>query len=149
MRDDPGLIVRLQCEPAPVGRVIHGPHVEVRPDGTERVLIHSREIDALIPEGGGTGELPEQLHRLAADVGPALRGAKLIEAQETRRPIPADGFPSVGAINGVAGYYEAVTHSGVTLGPIIGELLAREILDGTVDPRIAAFRPDRFGGPES
>lgn len=110
------------------------------------MLIHSREIDALIPEDGGAGELPEQLRRLAADVAPTLRGAKPIEAQVARRPIPADGFPSVGAIDGVAGYYEAVTHSGVTLGPIIGELLARDILDGAVDARIAPFRPNRLAG---
>lgn len=88
------------------------------------------------------------LHRPTPEVAPALRGAKLIEAQFARRPIPADGFPSIGAIDGVGGYYEAVTHSGVTLGPIIGELLAGEILDGTVDPRIAPFRPDRFASPE-
>jgi len=144
MRDDPGLIARLRCEPAPVRRVLHAPHVTLRPDGPGRVLIHSREIDDLITPGRDIGELTERLRRLAADVAPALHGAELIEARVARRPIPADGFPSVGAASGVAGYYEAVTHSGITLGPVIGELLAAEILDGTVDARIAPFRPDRF-----
>jgi glycine/D-amino acid oxidase-like deaminating enzyme len=37
-----------------------------------------------------------------------------------------------------------VTHSGVTLGPLIGRLLAREILTSEVDPLIAPFRADRF-----
>jgi glycine/D-amino acid oxidase-like deaminating enzyme len=50
----------------------------------------------------------------------------------------------VGGLSGIPGYYEAVTHSGVTLGPLVGRLLAREILAGDVDPLIAPFRPDRF-----
>jgi glycine/D-amino acid oxidase-like deaminating enzyme len=50
----------------------------------------------------------------------------------------------VGALSQIPGYYEAVTHSGVTLGPLVGRLLACEILAGEVDPLIAPFRPDRF-----
>ena len=61
------------------------------------------------------------------------------------RPIPGDGFPSVGGVGGLAGYYEAVTHSGITLGPVIGRLLAMEIVDRTIDPLVAGYRPDRFG----
>ena len=47
-------------------------------------------------------------------------------------------------MTGVPGYYEAVTHSGVTLGPLLGRLLAREILEGEVDPLLSSYRPDRF-----
>ena len=68
---------------------------------------------------------------------------ELAEARIAWRPIPADGFPSVGAASGVRGYYEAVTHSGITLGAIVGRVLAQEIIDGTVDDLIAAYRPDR------
>ena len=46
------------------------------------------------------------------------------------RPVPADGFPAVGGIAGVAGLSVAVMHSAATLGPLIGELLARELVDG-------------------
>jgi glycine/D-amino acid oxidase-like deaminating enzyme len=60
------------------------------------------------------------------------------------RPVPADGHSCVGALPEIPSYYEAVTHSGVTLGPLVGRLLAREILTGEVDPLIAPFRPDRF-----
>jgi hypothetical protein len=85
--------------------VIHGPHVEVRPDGTERVLIHSREIDALIPEGGGTGELPEQLHRLAADVAPASRSgpssANFSPAKSSTAPGTRASRPSAPIDSGV------------------------------------------------
>jgi glycine/D-amino acid oxidase-like deaminating enzyme len=67
-----------------------------------------------------------------------------VEARFGLRPVPADGHSCVGALPEIPGYYEAVTHSGVTLGPLVGRLLAREILTGEVDPLIAPFRPDRF-----
>ncbi|MFG2722441.1 hypothetical protein ACGFW5_29735 [Streptomyces sp. NPDC048416] len=38
----------------------------------------------------------------------------------------------------------AVTPSGITLGPIIGRLLAAEILSGKRDEILADFRPERF-----
>jgi glycine/D-amino acid oxidase-like deaminating enzyme len=60
------------------------------------------------------------------------------------RPIPEDGLPCVGAVPELPGYYETVTHSGVTLGPLLGRLLTREILEGEVAGLISPFRPARF-----
>lgn len=60
------------------------------------------------------------------------------------RPIPADGLPRVGAVASVPGYYDAVMHSGGTLGPLIGRILADEILTGETDDILSTFRPDRF-----
>lgn len=45
---------------------------------------------------------------------------------------------------GQPGYYEAVSHSGITLGPVIGQLLASEIANGKRDELLADFRPERF-----
>ncbi len=59
-------------------------------------------------------------------------------------PNPPDGFPAVGAVPGVAGLYVAVSHSGVTLAPAIGDMLAREILTGEVDALIEPYRFQRF-----
>ena len=75
---------------------------------------------------------------------PALESAKVEGARVGIRPMPEDGFPCVGAVSARPGYYEAVTHSGVTLGPLVGRLLAREILAGEVDALITPFRPERF-----
>jgi glycine/D-amino acid oxidase-like deaminating enzyme len=47
-------------------------------------------------------------------------------------------------MSAVPGYYEAVTHSGITLGPVIGRLLATEILTGNSDTMLTDFRPDRY-----
>ena len=60
------------------------------------------------------------------------------------RPIPIDGFPVVGDIQGYKGLFIAVMHSGVTLAPLIGQLLASEMLQLTKSPLLKSFRPSRF-----
>ena len=42
------------------------------------------------------------------------------------------------------GLYLAVMHSAVTLAPAVGRLVARELVDGTVEPALAGCRVDRF-----
>jgi glycine/D-amino acid oxidase-like deaminating enzyme len=125
---------------------MHAPHIEIRPDGDASVVLHSREIDALIDTGEDPAELARLLHASARSVVPELGKARIAEVRVANRPIPADGFPSVGAVPGALGYYEAVTHSGITLGPVIGRLLASEIVGGTRDELLADFRPERFPG---
>jgi glycine/D-amino acid oxidase-like deaminating enzyme len=85
-----------------------------------------------------------RLRALAVDVIPALGTSELVASNVAMRPIPGDGFPSVGAVEGLAGYYEAITHSGITLGIIIGRLLSQEVVGGTVDDLLRPFRPRRF-----
>ena len=106
--------------------------------------MHSRDVDALIETGADEAALIDRLCHLAVEVVPELSTAEPTDARVARRPIPADGFPSVGAVNGLSGYYEAVTHSGITIGDHNARLLAREIMDGTVDDLMRPYRPDRL-----
>lgn len=144
MRREPGAVTRVGCAQVPVHRAMHAPHIEIRPDGDASVVLHSREVDALIDTGEAPAELARLLHESARHVVPELGHARIAETQVADRPIPGDGFPSVGAVPSVPGYYEAVSHSGITLGPVIGQLLASEILSGRPDDMLADFRPERF-----
>ena len=47
--------------------------------------------------------------------------------------MPADTYPSVGAVAAIGGYYELVTHLGATLVPLLGRLPATEIRTGEPD----------------
>ena len=60
------------------------------------------------------------------------------------RPIPKDGMPVVGSVDGVEGLYIAVMHSGVTLAPIIGRMAADEILNGVDFDILKSYRLSRF-----
>ena len=159
MRREPGVVTRIDCAHVPIGRAMHAPHIEMRPDGDASMVLHSREIDALIDTtdssdttdstdtsdtGEEAAELARLLHESARQVVPELADSRIAQARVAHRPIPADGFPSVGAVPSVPGYYEAVSHSGITLGPVIGRLLAAEILDGERDESLADFGPERF-----
>ncbi|TCC07475.1 NAD(P)/FAD-dependent oxidoreductase [Kribbella soli] len=144
MRREPGVVTRLSCARVPVHRAMHAPHIEIRPDGKDSVVLHSREIDALIDTGEDPAELARRLHQAARSVVPELSSSRISQTRVVERPIPIDGFPSVGAVPSVPGYYEAVSHSGITLGPVIGRLLASEIVAGKRDEMLADFRPERF-----
>jgi glycine/D-amino acid oxidase-like deaminating enzyme len=142
----PGLLVRIAVPDEPLGHLLHTPHINLRPDGPRYILLHHDSIDERLTDdfAGTEDPLCAELLERARRILPALEEAEIVEARFGMRPVPADGHSCVGGLSRLPGYYEAVTHSGVTLGPLVGRLLAREILAGEVDPLIAPFRPDRF-----
>jgi glycine/D-amino acid oxidase-like deaminating enzyme len=88
---------------------------------------------------------------LASDVMARLRlklhGLTKINLTDVKigtRPVPMDGFPVVGNVPGHEGLFVAVMHSGVTLAPLIGRLLASEMLQKSESSLLAPFRPSRF-----
>lgn len=138
-----GLLARVRIGGEPLGRLLHTPRINLRPDGPGYILLHHSSVDEGVGEAS-EAELGEELLERAREVLPALEKAEVSEVSIGVRPIPEDGVSCLGVVEELPGYYEAVTHSGVTLGPLVGRLLTREILTGEVDPLAAPFRPDRF-----
>jgi glycine/D-amino acid oxidase-like deaminating enzyme len=138
-----GLLSRVVVDGEPLRRIVHTPCVNLRPDGPGHVLLHHGSVDEKLDDRSPAALCSELLER-ARSVLPALERGGILEERIGTRPIPEDGFPCVGTVSGTPGYYEAVTHSGVTLGPLIGRLLAQEVLTGETDPMLASYRPDRF-----
>ena len=54
-----------------------------------------------------------------------------------------DAHPIIGPFKDVPNLYCTVMHSGATLGPIVGQLAAEELLTGKKLPVLAPFRPGR------
>ena len=147
----PGLLVRVAVPGEPLRHLMHTPRINVRPDGPGHVLLHHDSADERLTDdfAGTEDPLCAELLERARLILQAIEDAEVVEARFGMRPVPADGHSCVGALSGIPGYYEAVTHSGVTLGPLIGRLLAREILTGEVDPLIAPFRANRFSATQT
>ncbi|SNS02344.1 hypothetical protein SAMN04488107_0898 [Geodermatophilus saharensis] len=59
------------------------------------------------------------------------------------RPVPADGSPVVGPVPGVAVVHLAVVHSALTLAPVVGRLVAAEVVCAST-PSSCALRPVRL-----
>jgi glycine/D-amino acid oxidase-like deaminating enzyme len=75
---------------------------------------------------------------------PGARDAQLDRLTLGFRPLPKDDFPIVGFLPGRSDIYIAVMHSGVTLAPVIGQSVSKEMLDDNSVESLTPYRPDRF-----
>ena len=75
---------------------------------------------------------------------PQLKDAKAIREPTGYRPMPQDRLPIMGFDAKWTNLYTSVTHSGVTLAPLIGELVSMEINYGVRTSQLANYRPERF-----
>jgi glycine/D-amino acid oxidase-like deaminating enzyme len=125
--------------------------VHLRRTAAGGLLLGADDLDALVGEGSDPAAIATArrlLWRRAQDWLPALMDTDLDAGASWRigrRAMPADGHSIVGPLAAVPGLTVAVTHSGVTLAPWIGALLAGELAGGRAAPELAAFRPARFG----
>jgi glycine oxidase len=85
------------------------------------------------------------LHAAAALAVPELARSPELEAWDGFRPATSDELPVLGADPDVNGLVHASGHfrNGILLTPVTAELIARAVR-GDADPRLDAFRPDRF-----
>ena len=108
-------------------------------------------VGATSEEAGFTrGTTPEgraALRRAAAQAVPALARAPEVEAWDGFRPGTPDGLPVIGPDPDLPGLIHATGHfrNGILLTPVTAELIVR-CVDGTGDPRLGPFSPDRFSG---
>ncbi|GIT33693.1 MAG: D-amino-acid oxidase [Gammaproteobacteria bacterium] len=152
----PGIILRTQPMKKVIDRVIVAPgvHIHQQNDGTVIIgeqtgapMSHLERLD-LKPESFPSAAFEiqhsERILAIAQQFVPQLEAIELEEVVIGWRPLPHDERPVVGHVKNIPGTYLATMHSGVTLAPIIGELVAMELLDGTETNLLADFRPDRF-----
>ena len=142
-----GLLAISFPSPVALRSIMHSHAVNLRPDGAGRIMMRAGEFDATVHEDTPVVPLPaacRQILERARRVLPGLAGTALEAARVGVRPIPSDGHPLVGPLPGAAGTYVVCTHSGVTLGPLLGRLVADEVVRGVVDPRLRPFRPERL-----
>jgi glycine/D-amino acid oxidase-like deaminating enzyme len=81
----------------------------------------------------------------AAEFLPELAQAHVETVKLGVRPMPQDERPIIGPVPGISGLYVAVTHSGVTLAPLVGQSVAHEVTAGQPSPLLADYRIERFG----
>jgi glycine/D-amino acid oxidase-like deaminating enzyme len=149
MAPTPGLLAVSGPVSAGVERVVHAGSVAMRPDGGGRIMLSSRAIDATLDPSAEASRVPDgpalDLLGRGAALLPELASAGLESARIGRRSVAADGLPVAGFAPGIDGLYLLVAHSGVTLAPILGRLVAAELL-GRADGRLDAYRPARLSG---
>ncbi len=143
----PGLLAVTSPPSQRLGRVVHAPGIHLRPDPSGGLMLGATDIDGLVTETSSpaaASEIAERLIERAARVFPPARGVCLVDSRIGVRPMPADGQTIAGRIPGLLNAWVLATHSGVTLGPLLGRLIADEISGGTASAALAPFRPQRF-----
>ena len=144
------LLVQTRPLAHPLRAVLNTPRVAVRPapGGTFALDADWAAEEGVKRRADGGYEFDEAVvAALLAEAGRVMEGNPRLDVATIGvggKPIPGDGEPVVGAFKAVAGYHVAFSHSGATLGLIVGELLAHEIATGTEHPMLATFRPERF-----
>lgn len=139
---DDGFLTRIDVGEHPVERIVSAGGLQVRPDGPWRIAAQSLTIEAELRRTGTTASVATVWAPLRAEIESAL-GWRIPEDAMVRvdhaiRPHAVGGLPCIGRV--AQDVYVAVTHSGMTLAPLLAESIARD-LQGDPDPRLAPFRP--------
>lgn len=156
-RSTAGIIAITAALPPLLNRIIVAPgiHMHQRNDG--RVVLGEQEgaphtaAHAIRlqnrPNAFPTEALAEQhatrLLSIAGQFLPEIANVPVEHVYIGWRPLPLDGHPVLGASPINPNVYLAIMHSGVSLAPIVGQLVAHELTDGVAIDQLKNYRPDR------
>jgi glycine/D-amino acid oxidase-like deaminating enzyme len=145
------LLVKTKPIDIPLRAVLNTPRVAIRPTPTGALVLDSAWSERAVSErpDGSYGVKNWVIEKLLEEASAVLVGHPALQLDGLAmgpKPIPEDGEPVLGRLDEVPGCYLAFSHSGATLGLIVGELLAGEIMTGAPHPLLAKFRPGRFVG---
>ena len=141
-----GQLLSIAWNGTPLRRVTWGHRCYLVPwdDGT--VLVGATVEDAGFDERTTVAGVRDLLDA-ACEILPHAWTAGFRGARVGLRPATSDYLPIIGASNVVPKLMYATGHyrNGVLLAPLTAQLVADAILDGRVDPMLAAVSPSRFG----
>ncbi len=152
----PGVIVHTKSTVRKIKKIIVGPgiHVYQKPNG---VLVLGEQEGAPINHKERLQDYPKQFPNRAlakqhsemmfSKARNFFKNIKDIQYDKSFigwRPLPIDNIPIIGKIDHLPNTYLAVMHSGISLGPIVGKLVAKEVLSGVDSMLLSDFRPSRL-----
>ncbi|WP_083587253.1 NAD(P)/FAD-dependent oxidoreductase [Agrococcus sp. Marseille-P2731] len=148
-----GFLARIVVPSHGIDRVLSTDDVNIRPDGPDALVAQCLDLDRAA--GPDHQHDPEIAAAFASRVMHLLQrdDATVASVRVGHRVIPADGQTVAGPLDGTpdARTWAVVTHSGITLAPLLAELIAGELCGGEPSPLLDGFRPGRFaaGGRQS
>ncbi|MEZ3498336.1 NAD(P)/FAD-dependent oxidoreductase [Pantoea sp. KPR_PJ] len=136
--------------PLQINSNIISPELNIRPEGGGRLLLQALDLDEhadparpVSTEGAIGQAFLRRLRRMFVQT----EGARIARIEVGQRSRPADGLPALGFVGGSGRIYLMVSHSGMTLAPVLGELVAEEMMTGRRSEMLADFAPQRLMTP--
>ncbi|WIX98468.1 FAD-binding oxidoreductase [Amycolatopsis mongoliensis] len=127
--------------------VVHSPTLNLRPAAGGHTVVQALDLNAAVdpadppaPDGPLARTIARRLSALLPEPAPTPE----IDLRVGFRSLPADGHTIAGF--GSPRVYCLVSHSGITLGPLLGRLAAAEVVTGRGQELLDPFRPTRFAG---
>lgn len=147
MSSTPGMTIVTEPVAGRFGTMIRSDIAAVRPAPNGGLMLHSLSADKQV---GATADDPKTLQaaenvisRIQHYLQPGTT-LRIAEIRVTRRPMTADTYPAVGPIPGWSNYLVAVSHSGVTLAPVIAGAIAKLAAGRPLPTLFADYAPARF-----
>jgi glycine/D-amino acid oxidase-like deaminating enzyme len=139
----------------PVRSVVYwagDPELHVLPHFNGGVKLGADDCDGMVSEDDGDEVRRRAGAELLRRAGKRLKGLPQdLQVDDCQlgvgiRPYPEDGHSIAGGLPGAEGLYVIATHSGITLAPVLGRLMAQFIASDNAPPMLAPFGIDRFPG---
>jgi len=145
LKESPGVLLHTAPAARLIDRVVLAPGTHFKQALDGRIV-----AGAQIVAGVGTTiteasvQQAEEIRGLIRLFLPQVKDVPVERVTLGYRVMPRDEYPILGFAGACPNLYVAATHSGVTLGPLIGQLAALEILDGVQVQALEPYRPSRF-----
>ncbi|MGW0912506.1 NAD(P)/FAD-dependent oxidoreductase [Streptomyces sp. NPDC002784] len=132
--------------------VLHTPGLNLRPATGGQTVLQALDLNQDVDPANpptADGALARTLARRFSALLPDASGAAPeIDLRIGIRSLPADGHSVAGYASSRSRIYCLVSHSGITLAPILGRLAASEITTDQEQDLLRPFRPTRFIGAQ-
>lgn len=144
LAESEGSVVHLAPCPMLLGPVLLSANIHAiqRPDG--RIVLAQHFSGS--PVGDPQAPNPEELKEIASRRLPWLKGVQVEKVTSRRRIVPQDGLPIVYNDIANSGIAAVTTNAGISLAPILAQLMTTEILDTERVQRLDPYRVERFSG---
>ena len=156
-RSTPGVIVVTRPQPRLINRIIVAPGVHIHQrddgrivlgeqDGAPETAAHAQRLRGRpnrFPDQVFADQHSNRILGIAERYVPGILDTDVEDVFIGWRPLPLDGHPVLGESPVNPAAYLAIMHSGVSLAPIAGDVVAREISTGLKADVLKPYRPDR------
>lgn len=122
----PAQLLRYACSQLVINHILRSPTLEVRQASDNTLLVAKSYV--FNGKAGGPEFIGATMHAIMKEELYLPDDVTLTSAEIGERPVFDDGLPRIGALPEVGNLYIAVGHPGVILAPLIGRIVAQQIL---------------------